>query len=135
MTYDVGQYGFYASEATILTDALPRSIVLPQIHKTPYCPHHRSILYWLYHYFGYTIYIVSFILVMYILQNDTFLLKFRIFWSLKFPNSREICWHIKLFGLKTRLHVLLIHKGYRFLCIVILSYRLNNQRWHILTSL
>ncbi len=28
---------------TILTSALPRSILLPQIHKTPYCPHHMSI--------------------------------------------------------------------------------------------
>ncbi len=38
MTYDVGQYGLYASSATILTSALPQSILLPQIPKTPYCP-------------------------------------------------------------------------------------------------
>ncbi len=43
LTYDVGQYGFYGSLATILTSASLWSIVLPQIHKIPYCPHHRSI--------------------------------------------------------------------------------------------
>ncbi len=43
LTYDVGQYEFYRSSTTILTLALPRLILLPQIHKTPYCPQYRSI--------------------------------------------------------------------------------------------
>ncbi len=34
---------FYGSEATILTTAKPRSILLPQIHKTHIARHHRSI--------------------------------------------------------------------------------------------
>ncbi len=43
LTNDVRQYGVYESLATILTLALPRSILLSQIHKTPYNPHHMSI--------------------------------------------------------------------------------------------
>ncbi len=43
LTYYVGPYRFYGSLATILTSAIPWSILLPQIYKTPYCPHHRSI--------------------------------------------------------------------------------------------
>ncbi len=43
LTHDVRQYGFYGFSATILTLTLPRSILLHQIHKTPYCPYHRSI--------------------------------------------------------------------------------------------
>ncbi len=39
----VGQYGFYGYLATILTGVKLRSILLPDIHKTPYYPHHRSI--------------------------------------------------------------------------------------------
>ncbi len=51
--------------------------------------------------------------------HDTFLLKFRIFWSLIFRNSHEICEYIKKFGLKIRQHVSLIHIEYRFMCIMI----------------
>ncbi len=51
--------------------------------------------------------------------NDTFLLKFRIFWSLKYLNSREICGYIKFFLSKIRQNVSLIHIEYRFMCIVI----------------
>ncbi len=48
LTYDVRQNRVYGSSATILTSALPWSILLPHIYKTPYCLHHRSIfvLYW-----------------------------------------------------------------------------------------
>ncbi len=35
-------------------------------------------------------------------SNDTVVLKFRIFWSLKFPNSYEICGYIRVFWSKTR---------------------------------
>ncbi len=45
-------------------------------------------------------------------SNDTFLLKFRIFWSLKFPSSCEICGYIKFFLSKTKQNVLLIHIEY-----------------------
>ncbi len=38
---------------------------------------------------------------------------------LKFPNSHEICGHIKFFLSKTRPNVLLIHIEYRFMCIMI----------------
>ncbi len=31
-------------------------------------------------------------------SNETFLLKFRIFWSLKFLNSHEICGYINFWG-------------------------------------
>ncbi len=39
---------FYGSEATILTKAKARSIMLPQIHKTHFAQHHRSIFALLY---------------------------------------------------------------------------------------
>ncbi len=42
-TCDEGNMEFYGSETTILTSALPRSILLPQIHKTHIARHHRSI--------------------------------------------------------------------------------------------
>ncbi len=42
LTYEVGQYRLYGSSATILTSALPQSMSLPQIHKSPHIPHHRS---------------------------------------------------------------------------------------------
>ncbi len=32
---------FYGSEATILTEVMPMSIVLPKIHKTHIARHHR----------------------------------------------------------------------------------------------
>ncbi len=35
-------------------------------------------------------------------SNDTFVLKFRVFSLLKFPNSCEICGYIKFFLSKTR---------------------------------
>ncbi len=34
---------FYGSEVTILTEAKPRSILLPKFHKTHIAQHHRSI--------------------------------------------------------------------------------------------
>ncbi len=51
--------------------------------------------------------------------NDTFVLKFRIFYSLKFPNSHEICGNINFFWAKIRQNVSLIHIEYRFMCIII----------------
>ncbi len=62
---------------------------------------YRIVIYQLYRYFGCMIHMVSFILVT--RYNDTFLLKFRVFWWLKFPNSHEICGYIYIssfFGLK-----------------------------------
>ncbi len=64
------------------------------------------------------IHIVSFISVT-DTSNDTFLLKLRIFWSLKYSNSHEICGYMKLFWPKTRQNVSLIHFEYHFMCIVI----------------
>ncbi len=43
LTYHVGKYGIYGSSATILTSALPQSILLHEIHKITYCPHPRPI--------------------------------------------------------------------------------------------
>ncbi len=55
-------------------------------------------IYRLYRYFEYdTYHIIHF---SYDTSNDTFLLKFRIFWSLIFPNFYETCGYIKFFGLK-----------------------------------
>ncbi len=42
-TCDEGNMEYYGSEATILTKAKPRSILLPKIHKTHIPRHHRSI--------------------------------------------------------------------------------------------
>ncbi len=56
----------------------------------------------LYQYFGYTIRNLSY--HSFYLNNtsyDTFLLKFRVFWSLKFPNSHEICGDITFSWSKT----------------------------------
>ncbi len=39
---------FYGSEATILTEAKPRSILLSKIHKTHIAQHHQSIFALLY---------------------------------------------------------------------------------------
>ncbi len=39
---------FYGSEATILTEAKLRSILLPKIHKTHIARHHKSIFALLY---------------------------------------------------------------------------------------
>ncbi len=47
-TCDEGNIEFYGSEATILTSASPRSILLPKIHKTHIARHHRSIFALLY---------------------------------------------------------------------------------------
>ncbi len=43
-TCDEGNIGFYGSEATILTEAKPKLILLPKIYKTHIAQHHRSIL-------------------------------------------------------------------------------------------
>ncbi len=48
LTYDEGNMTFYGSEATILTQAMPRLILLPKIHKTYISQHHRSIFALLY---------------------------------------------------------------------------------------
>ncbi len=40
----------------------------------------------------------------------TFLLKFRVFWLLKFPNSHEICGHINIFWSKTMYHDIVLLK-------------------------
>ncbi len=42
-TCDEGNMEFYGSEATLLTKAKPRSILLLKIHKTHIVRHHRSI--------------------------------------------------------------------------------------------
>ncbi len=60
---------------------------------------YHIMIYQLYRYFGYTIHIVSFNLVTRYFKLYIFV-KFRIFWSLKYPNSHQICGHIKFFGLK-----------------------------------
>ncbi len=59
---------------------------------------------------------------------ETFLPKFRIFWSLKYSNSYEICGYIKFFLSKTRQNVSLIHIEYCFMCIVIciISLKIND---------
>ncbi len=47
-TCDEGNMEFYGSEATILTEAKLRSILLPKIHKTHIGGHHSSIFALLY---------------------------------------------------------------------------------------
>ncbi len=85
-------------------------------------------IYRLYRYFDYTIHIASFILVTQYLKWYTFLLKFRIFWSLNFPNFHEICGHIKFYWSKTRQNVSLVHIEYHSMCTVIciVSLKIND---------
>ncbi len=66
-------------------------------------------------------------------SNDTFLLKFRVFWSLKFLNSHEICGYINFIWSKTRQNVLLTHIEYRFMCIVIciISLKINDTESYL----
>ncbi len=47
-TCDEGNMEFYGSELTILTEAKPRSILLPKIYKIHIAQHHRSIFALLY---------------------------------------------------------------------------------------
>ncbi len=47
-TCNEGNMEFYGSEATVLTEVKPRSILLPKIHKTHIARHHRSIFALLY---------------------------------------------------------------------------------------
>ncbi len=65
--------------------------------------------------FGCTIYII-FIWV----KRKLFLLKVRVFWSMKFPKSHEIFVDIKIFYLKQDNIVSLICIEYQFMCIIIL---------------
>ncbi len=58
----------------------------------------------LYQFFGHTIHTVSLILVTQYFKQYI-LLKFRVFWSLKFQTSHEICGYIKVFWSKTRQNV------------------------------
>ncbi len=74
-------------------------------------------------YMGYILH-VSFILVIHITSNDTFLLKFMLFWSL-FPSN--LCTY-EFFWSKTRQNILLIHIKYHFMCIMIciISHKIND---------
>ncbi len=86
----------------------------------------NTLAYNTYHiiHFSYTIFLhFSYI----ILPTITFLFKFMVFMSLKFPNSYAICAHIKFFGSKTKQNVSLIHIKYRFMCmtICIVSHKIN----------
>ncbi len=82
-------------------------------------------IYRLYRYSGYTILIVSFILVPWYFKQHIFATNCRIFWWLEYRNL----WIYQVFwGLKPDKNVLLIHIEYRFMYIVIyVLYRLNKR--------
>ncbi len=83
---------------------------------------YRIAIYRLYRYFG----IIHFSCTIH--QTVHLCFKFRVFWSLKFLNSHEMCGSIKLFWSKTSQNVLLIHIEYCFMCIVIciVSLKIND---------